>query len=313
MLILISILWLSVVAGYALRRHPFRQSEQVTQWTVYLLLFLIGKEVGENPAVMQGLGRIGGEALVLTLLTAACCAGGAATAQAFLRRRQQATETTGAATEAGKACRAEAVPIRTQLCASLIIVSFFALGCIVGYNGWCTFLPRQGGFYALCLLLACVGFGLGQNQELRQHLRHMDRRLLALPLLTIACTWAGSALTALALPRYGLADWLAVGSGFGYYSLSSILITELRHAELGTLALMYNIFRELIVLLAAPFLCRFFGPLAPICQGGATSGDTTLPVIVAACGRQYAPLSIYHGICVDFTVPFLVPFFCSWA
>ena len=121
----------------------------------------------------------------------------------------------------------------------------------------------------------------------------------------------GAAAVAFFLPRYGVGDWLAVSSGFGYYSLSGILITELRGSALGTLALLYNIFRELRVILCAPLLCRLFGPLAPICQGGATSGDTTLPVIAAACGRQFVPLSIYHGICVDFTVPFLVPFFCG--
>ena len=139
----------------------------------------------------------------------------------------------------------------------------------------------------------------------------MDKRLMALPMVTILATWIGAAAVAFFLPRYGVGDWLAVSSGFGYYSLSGILITELRGSALGTLALLYNIFRELLVILCAPLLCRLFGPLAPICQGGATSGDTTLPVIAAACGRQFVPLSIYHGICVDFTVPFLVPFFCG--
>ena len=139
----------------------------------------------------------------------------------------------------------------------------------------------------------------------------MDKRLMLLPLATILATWVGAAFTAAFLPRYGMADWLAVSSGFGYYSLSSILITELRSPALGTLALLYNIFRELLVILCAPVLCRLFGPLAPICQGGATSGDTTLPIITSACGRRFVPLSIYHGICVDFTVPFLVPFFCG--
>ena len=39
------------------------------------------------------------------------------------------------------------------------------------------------------------------------------------------------------------------GSGFGYYSLSSIFITEYKGAELGTIALLSNISREIITLL----------------------------------------------------------------
>ena len=306
MITILLFLWCGVAAGYLLRRHPVRGMGRWVGVQVWVLLFLMGIEVGSNPEVVRGMARIGTEALVLTLATAATCAGGAALGWAYLRRRQQPANAPSTGT--GKP-----LPLGLQLRDSAVIVGFFALGCVGGHYGWCAFLPTQAGFYALCLLMACVGFGIGQDHGLRHHIRHMDKMLLLLPLLTILCTWAGAAATALLWPRHGMADWLAVSSGFGYYSLSGILITELRGSELGTLALVYNIFRELVVLLGAPFLARFFGPLAPICQGGATTGDTTLPVITASCGQQFVPLSIYHGICVDFTVPFLVPFFCSWA
>ena len=313
-LMILLTLWLSVAVGYLLRRHPAHGIGHLTAWTVWLLLFLMGEEVGGNPDVLQGLGRIGTEALILTGCTAASCTCLAGICWKTLRRKTARTGSVPTGRMAGKeGIPATAVPLRTQMRDSMVIVGFFFLGCIAGYNGWCGFLPEQAGFHALCLLLACVGFGIGQNREIRSQLRRMDKRLMALPLLTILATWLGAAVTAVLLPRYNMADWLAASSGFGYYSLSGILITELRGSELGTLALTYNIFRELVVLLCAPFLCRLFGPLAPISQGGATSGDTTLPIITAACGPQYAPLSIYHGICVDFTVPFLVPFFCSLA
>ncbi|WP_290394058.1 lysine exporter LysO family protein, partial [uncultured Duncaniella sp.] len=104
---------------------------------------------------------------------------------------------------------------------------------------------------------------------------------------------------------------LAVGSGFGYYSLSSILITDAKGAELGVIALLANICREIITLLGAPLLSRLFGPLAPISSGGATSMDTTLPIITAVSGNKFAVLSVYHGFVVDLSVPLLVSLFCS--
>ena len=45
--------------------------------------------------------------------------------------------------------------------------------------------------------------------------------------------------------------------------------------------------------------------------GGATTFDTTLPVITQAAGRPYAVVSIFHGCALDFSVPFLVTFFCT--
>ena len=70
-----------------------------------------------------------------------------------------------------------------------------------------------------------------------------------------------------------------VGAGFAYYSLSSVFITQYKGAELGTVALMANIMRELITLLFAPLLVRWISPLAPISCGGASTMDTTLPII----------------------------------
>lgn len=134
---------------------------------------------------------------------------------------------------------------------------------------------------------------------------------MLMPIVTIACTWIGALLTALLVTNRSLTEWLAVSSGFGYYSLSSMLITEMRNVELGTVALMYNVLREVTTLLFAPLLMRLFGPLAPISIGGATTADTTLPVISRVSGTQFAPIAIFHGLIVDLSVPFLVPIFCS--
>ena len=136
--------------------------------------------------------------------------------------------------------------------------------------------------------------------------------MLFLPLVTIGFTWLGMIFVYFVFPHYSLFDWLAVGSGFGYYSLSSILITEVKGAELGTIALLYNVMREVMPIVLAPVFVRNFGPLAPISVGGATTADTTLPAISRESGEYFVPISIFHGITVDFTVPFLVPFFLAF-
>ena len=58
-------------------------------------------------------------------------------------------------------------------------------------------------------------------------------------------------------------------------------------------------------------MVRWFGNLAPISSGGATTMDTTQPIISQSAGQQYVIVSIFHGFVVDFSVPFLVTFFCS--
>ena len=196
---------------------------------------------------------------------------------------------------------------------SIVIVGFFILGTLCGVFD---ILPAEwfeGGvsFYALCALMFCVGVGIGNDPHTVRSFRSLSVRLTLLPLFTILGTLAGAAVASLVLTARSLPECMAVGSGFAYYSLSSIFITEYKGVELGTIALLSNISREIITLLCAPLLVRFFGPLAPIASGGATTMDTTLPVIIRYSGREYAILSIFHGFIVDFSVPFLVTFFCS--
>lgn len=196
---------------------------------------------------------------------------------------------------------------------SLVIIGFFILGFVCGLFH---LLPPEiadsdVSFVALCALIFCVGISIGSDSEVLSTLRHTSPRLLLLPLCTFGGTLAGCLAVSFVLPGMRLTDCFAIGSGFGYYSLSSIFITQYRGAALGTVALLANIVRELLTLLCSPLLARWFGPLAPISVGGATSMDTTLPIITRYSGKNLATLSVFHGFVMDFSVPFLVTFFCG--
>ena len=195
---------------------------------------------------------------------------------------------------------------------SLVILGFFTLGIILGLAG----LPagqsivHKLSFWSLCILMAMVGMSVGGNPELVSSIKSMNPRIALLPIATILGTYAGCIIVNLFL-GHSIADVLAIGSGFGYYSLSSVLISSSRGPHLGSIALISNIIREVFTLLCAPVLARIAGPLAPISSGGATTADTTLPIISSCCGDKFVLISIFHGFAVDFTVPFLVTLFCS--
>ena len=191
---------------------------------------------------------------------------------------------------------------------SLIIIGFFLLGVACGVAHLVPAWITDYNFYVLCALLFAVGMSVGIDGSIVQRFRALNPRLAWLSVCSILGTLAGSVVAWLLVPRE-VTEVLAVGSGFGYYSLSSILITEYSGAELGTVALLANITRELFTLLAAPLMVRFFGTLAPIAAGGATAMDTTLPIISQTAGREYVPVSIYCGFVTDFSVPFLVTLF----
>lgn len=305
MLIILLMLWGSAVMGYLLRRWPQAWVGHVLTVAIWAMLFAIGVEVGGNELLVSSLGRLGAEALLVTLLTTLCCCVGAMLLWRRLRPREE---------KSPQPSRPGQLHWRTlwlSMRDSVIIFVCFACGCVLGYLGADAYLPTKASYYSLCVLLLCVGFGIGQSEEIHRNLRQIDRGLVLMPLVTILGTWVGALLVALLIKERSVTDWLAVSSGFGYYSLSSMLISEMRGVELGTLALMYNVSREITTLLFAPLLLRLFGPLAPISIGGATTADTTLPIISRICGPQFVAISIVHGLLVDFSVPLLVTLFCT--
>ncbi len=306
MFTVIALMLAGMAAGFLLHKHRLGFIQPAITLLIWVLLFLLGMEVGGNEAIVRGLHTIGLEALVLTL-------GGTLGSVLAAKALWQTVERK----EKGNAQSAASRPSHggstwQALKGSLIIVGFFVLGILGSLWGMLPAQPESEiSFYALCALMTCVGISMGNDPQTLKNFRSLNPRLVLLPVLTIAGTLAGTALVSLLLAHRSLADCLAIGSGFGYYSLSSIFITEYKGAELGTVALLANICRELLTLLAAPLLVRWFGRLAPISAGGATTMDTTLPVIARTAGQELVIVSIFHGFVVDFSVPFLVTLFCS--
>ena len=202
---------------------------------------------------------------------------------------------------------------------SIIVLTFFAIGCLTGLLTDARLDGHNISMYILYVLMLQVGINIGCKKDLKQIVSQLHIRMLAIPLATVVGTLLFSALASVLLSRWSVFDCMAVGSGFAYYSLSSILITQFKEAslgvqlatELGTIALLANIFREMMALLGSPLITKFFGKLAPISAAGVNSMDVVLPVITRCSGREMIPIAILHGILIDVSVPLFVSLFCS--
>lgn len=194
---------------------------------------------------------------------------------------------------------------------SLIYLLLFAAGVALSLAGWMPdfLIDDNISKWILFALLFFVGIQIGSSKNMFSAVKRFGFKIALVPVATTVGTFAGVALISLLLPERSLTDCLSVGSGFAYYSLSSILISEFRGAELGTVALLANIMREFMVLIFAPWMVKYFGKLSPICAGGATTMDTTLPIITHTSGTDYVVIALFHGMIIDFSVPLWVTFF----
>jgi uncharacterized membrane protein YbjE (DUF340 family) len=194
---------------------------------------------------------------------------------------------------------------------SLVIILFFAAGITAGLlmNGSDISIGSGMSNYALHFLLFLIGISIGSDLKVFKIIKKLHFKVLLVPVSVIIGTLSGVAVVSSMISGVTLNECLAIGSGFGYYSLSSIYITELRGESLGVIALLSNIIREVITLIAAPVMLTVFGRLAPIAAGGATSMDTTLPIITRYSGKDYAVISIFSGTVLTVLVPLMVTLF----
>ena len=191
---------------------------------------------------------------------------------------------------------------------SIIIVLFFAAGLILGINRFLPDLLINTSFssYALYMLLFFVGISMGSDKETWILFKNKSRQLIFVPLAIVAGSIIGAGGISLFLSSISFKEGAAVGAGFGYYSLSSVIIAEIHSETLGVIALLSNISREITTLVLTPVFVKYFTPLSGVASGGATAMDTTLPVIVKFSGKEMGAVALFSGFVLTIITPFVV-------
>lgn len=193
---------------------------------------------------------------------------------------------------------------------SISLVGVVALGVIVGF-----FITLEkhaidtASEWALMLLLLLIGISLRNSGiALRDILLNKSGMLIAM--IIVITSWL-AALVVSVLIDIPVKHALAVSSGFGWYSLSGILISDGISPLLGAVALINDLSRELVAILLIPLLIKRSRHTA-IGIGGATSMDFTLPIIQKTGGSDAVPIAIVSGFILSILAPLSMLFFINF-
>jgi uncharacterized membrane protein YbjE (DUF340 family) len=187
-----------------------------------------------------------------------------------------------------------------------LVLTALTLGILAGH-----FLePNFGNAYEVMLyvLIFLIGVDLGLNFESGE-IKKLGREALTLPMKTLAGSLFGGLAASLVLginPKWGL----AIGAGCGWYSLTGPLIAQYS-AVYGAVGFLGNLFREIFTILLYPLASKRTDPKKAVSMGGATTMDTTLPIIRKFGGREVALVAFVHGFILTALVPFVVPLMLS--
>lgn len=274
-----------------------------------LLLFSIGLQLGLYPDLKDVLSRLGFWSLIL----AVAGAGGAFLAGFLYPTRREGS-------------RARKEDLRGEDSAEKVWgLAALALGAVAvgtGVGLWTrpfgtelSTLAEGGTQVFLVLLLVLIGRQMAsQAKEVGQRARSEGWHWLFRPLLGAAGSllgaWGAALLFAIPLP------WaLGTAAGFGWYSFTGVVLTQLGGPEAGILGFLGNLFREVLTVVMVPFLLALLpkeGRWRAVLPGGATTMDTTLPLYATAGDGPTASFAVVHGAVLSLLAPFLVPFFFGW-
>lgn len=275
---------------------------------LFLLVFTMGFRIGRTDEVLDNIASVGFAALGFSFATM----GGTLLVLAFLFSLRLGPS--GAARTRGERSRpgspaGDGTPVillfKDPLTLLLVLTAGFSCGLLI------PLFPGLDGSKlitaVLYLLLAFVGMGLGAGG-----VRFKEIVTHPYLFLTPIGTAAGSLLGGLALGpllhlRAGTS--LALSSGFGWYSLSGVILTRLDGPLTGAIAFLSNMLRESMALVLIPFLARGRYPLLAVGAGGATSMDVTLFITCKYVGEKAAPFCMVSGGMLSLLVPILVPVF----
>jgi uncharacterized membrane protein YbjE (DUF340 family) len=196
----------------------------------------------------------------------------------------------------------------------LLILSAMAIGIVVGALNLTPPIMADSLdmliMVMLCLLLFVIGLEMSQNRTVFAQIKRIGWKVLLLPAFIAAGSVTG-AFTASFFIGMQPDNAMAIGAGFGWYSLSAVMLTGLVGAQVGTMALLSNVFRELLSIAIMPVVVKYFGKIAAVAPGGATTMDTTLPIVVRYAGTEMSVISFVSGFTLSMLVIVLVPFFAG--
>lgn len=187
----------------------------------------------------------------------------------------------------------------------LVVGSGLLIGLLVSFDlSW----VDNAIEWILFLLLFFIGIQLrNSGLTLRQIL--LNRHGMVIALIIITTSWCGGLIAALILD-IPLFKGLAMASGFGWYSLSGILMGDAYGPVYGGASFMIELLRELVSLVIIPMLIRT-KPCCAIGYAGATAMDFTLPIIQTTGGVRCVPVAIVSGFILSLLVPVFMLFFVS--
>lgn len=311
------------VVGYVLG-IPLRKVKNKLGWvgtaqsaSVITLVFIMGIRIGSNEQIVGNLGSYGIYSAIYTLVILFMSALAVSIVRRFLKMNRYGlvVKTAEAAASEGEKKKKQAGGKIDKM--TLLIVGGVVAGILAGYFVCGMIFTNEAAFEAglslaitigLCVLLIFVGLDLGIEGQVINNFKNAGLRILALPVAVALGTMAGAVVCSVLLP-VSMGESLAIGCGFGWYSLGAGILMDAGYMTAGAISFMHNVMREVFSIILVPIVARYVGYVEAIALPGAPGMDVCLPIVERSTSGTVAVYSFISGLALSLSVAFLVPLF----
>ena len=312
--------WSAMVIMYVIasklrnRKENFKWVGEAINVPIYVLVLLMGLRMGANKEIVDSLGTIGVQSVIVSVLVIGCSILGVILMRAVLKMDRYGNvgaDRVPNGQKPEKAAEANVAGIRS----TIIIGGLVAIGMAVGYfliykkySVQDAFLEKSDPAITvlLIILLAFVGFSLGLDGSVFGNIKKAGARVFLFPLAIVTGTILGGVVYGL-ISSLTVREGVAVAAGFGWYTYAPNIIAQAGYPVASAISFLHNVIREVVGIIGIPFFATKIGYIEATAVPGIAAMDVCMPIIEKYARKDTVVYGFATGLLMCILVPLIVP------
>ena len=317
---LLAMCWSALIIMYiiAIKLRPHKDKlgwvEQAMNILVYLLVLLMGLRMGANKEIVDSLGTIGVQSLLVSVITITLSVLGITLSRKILRMDRFGNVGDDRVSEGAKAAK-EAKANVAGIKSTIIIGVDVAAGMTVGYfliykklGIQDEFMIKSDPYLTACLvlLIGTVGLNLGLDGTVFRNIKKAGAGIILFPIAAVAGSIIGGVIYGLITPL-SIREGVAIASGFGWYTYAPNVILQAGYPVASAISFLHNVIREIAGIIGIPFIAQKIGYVEACAVPGVAAMDVCMPIVERSAREDTVVYSFGIGLLMCLSVPIIVP------
>ena len=317
---LLAMCWSAMIIMYVVgmklrdKREKLNWVESAMNIMVYLLVLLMGLRMGANKEIVDSLGTIGIQSLIVTVITIVLSVLGITLSRKILKMDRYGNVGDDRLPK-GEAPQKQAGTNVAGIKSTIIIGGVVALGMLIGYfliykklGVQDEFMIKSDPYLTACLvlLIGTVGLTLGLDGSVFRNIRKAGAGIILFPIAAVLGSVLGGVIYA-AISPMTLREGIAISCGFGWYTYAPNVILQAGYPVASAISFLHNVLREVTGIIGIPFLAQKIGYVEACAVPGVAAMDVCMPIVERSAREDTVVYSFGIGLLMCLSVPVLVP------